>query len=74
MALGKRNFQLLIKFEKNLKLYYNNNIKRKREELYNEFLQLFENIVDYISIFRLDDAFLDFRLYNNMAYKQGEVK
>ena len=74
MALGKRNFQLLIKFEKNLKLYYNNNIKRKREELYNEFLQLFENIVDYISIFRLADAFLDFRLYDNMAYKQGEVK
>ena len=74
MVLGKRNFQLLIKFEKNLKLYYNNSIKRKREELYNEFLQLFENIVDYISIFRLADAFLDFRLYDNMAYEQGEVK
>ena len=73
MTLGKRNFQLLIKFEKILKLYYNNS-RKKREELYNEFLQLFENIVDYISIFRLADAFLDFRLYDNMAYEQGEVK
>ena len=73
MALGKRNFQLLIKFEKILKLYYNNS-RKKREELYNEFLQLFENIVGYISIFRLADAFLDFRLYDNMAYEQGEVK
>lgn len=24
--------------------------------------------------FRLADAFLDFRLYDNMAYEQGEVK
>lgn len=73
MTLGKQNFQLLIKFEKILKLYYNNS-RKKREELYNEFLQLFENIVGYISIFRLANAFLDFRLYDNMAYEQGEVK
>lgn len=74
MTLGKRNFQLLIKFEKILKLYYNNAIKEKREELYNESLQLFENIVGCISTFRMAYAFLDFRLYNNMAYEQGEVK